>query len=66
MAARIREGVIKMTESNPGYTTGTYPDANLMPENGTMPEYLKRYFIQRRRALKTELKAIEKLLGIKS
>jgi hypothetical protein len=53
-----------MSEPDPTYTA-TYPDAQLITENGTMPEWFKLYLLQRRRALITELKAIEKALGIK-
>ena len=57
-----------MTEPEPEYptTSATWPDAKLVPQNGMMPEYFKRYLMQRRRALITEKKAIEKMLGLKS
>ena len=53
-----------MSEPDPTYTA-TMPGTKVLPPRATMPEWLRLYFMQRRRALNTEMVAIEKMLGIK-
>jgi hypothetical protein len=54
-----------MTEPDPAYTA-TLPGAVVKPEPPRLPAWARAYLMERRRALLTELRAIEAELGIKS
>jgi hypothetical protein len=53
-----------MTEPDPTYTA-TLSGAVVKPEPPRLPAWARAYLMERRRALLTELRAIEAELGIK-